>query len=92
VDYPVASQCFGVLAADVNGDGYTDIVAPGWTESNLSLLLGNGDGTFGPYLTYGTGYGPMGVTIGAFVDACGRDLAAANAMQNTVSVLANGCT
>jgi trimeric autotransporter adhesin len=43
---PVASQNSGntVLTADFNGDGILDLVILG--NDNISLLLGNGDGTF----------------------------------------------
>lgn len=39
-----------VIAADMNGDGKLDLVAPGYDPSTktgfISILLGNGDGTF----------------------------------------------
>jgi hypothetical protein len=43
---PVASQNTGntVLTADFNGDGFPDLVILGY--NNISVLLGNGDGTF----------------------------------------------
>ena len=45
-----------VAAADFNGDGKTDLaVVVGWEaagDPSLSLLFGNGDGTFGPAATF----------------------------------------
>jgi hypothetical protein len=41
VIYPVSYFAQGVTAADVNGDGILDLVSDG-----VSVLLGNGDGTF----------------------------------------------
>jgi hypothetical protein len=34
-------------AGDFNGDGALDLATPDWPFNNVSVLLGNGDGTFG---------------------------------------------
>jgi hypothetical protein len=54
----------GVAVADVNGDGRPDIVvanacqsAGNCTYGAISLLLGNGDGTFQPATSYNSGSG-----------------------------------
>ncbi len=54
------------VAADVNGDGNLDIVfdsagsnAPGSIAPGLAVLLGNGDGTFGPSIDYPLAYGAL---------------------------------
>src|SRR5260221_8649094 len=51
-----------VAVADVNGDGKPDLVVANrcgnngcLNESLVGLLFGNGDGTFQPAVTYGTG-------------------------------------
>lgn len=33
---------------DFNGDGHADLAVTSLGSSNVSILLGNGDGTFGP--------------------------------------------
>jgi hypothetical protein len=49
---------FGNLAvADLNGDGKLDLVVTEDNDSTVSVLLGNGDGTFQPAVTYSTGSG-----------------------------------
>ena len=53
----------------------------------MSVLLGNGDGTFQAQTTYATGAAPNSVAIGD-VNGDGRpDLVVANSDSNTVSVL-----
>ena len=38
--------------ADLNGDGKVDIMVPNPAESLVSYLLGNGDGTFQPFVEF----------------------------------------
>ena len=42
-----------VIAADVNLDGFPDMIVA--NSDGVSVLLNNGDGTFAPAVTYGTG-------------------------------------
>ena len=74
-----------VLLSDVNGDGNLDlVVANGYsddtrTNGSVSVLLGNGDGTFQQAVSYGSGgIDAVSVTIGD-VNGDGKlDLAVAN--------------
>jgi hypothetical protein len=43
-----------VAVGDLNGDGKVDAVVANTTVSSVGVLLGNGDGTFQPAVTYGT--------------------------------------
>src|ERR1019366_1603694 len=43
-----------VAVADVNGDGKPDLVVGNCGDSTVGVLLGNGDGTFQPAVTYFT--------------------------------------
>ena len=45
-----ASAAF--VVADLNGDGKVDIMVPNPAESLVSYLLGNGDGTFQPFVEF----------------------------------------
>src|SRR5437762_3501463 len=47
-DYPVAAYAYGIVAVDLNKDGKLDLVSANATGSSatISVLLGNGDGTF----------------------------------------------
>src|SRR6266568_2759282 len=51
VPYP-AGHPYVVASGDFNGDGKMDLVAGDVTNNDLAMLLGNGDGTLKPAVTY----------------------------------------
>ena len=78
-----------MTTADVNRDGHADLITANFNSDNVSVLLGNGDGTFGAQTTFAVGDDPFSVTT-ADVNGDGRaDLITANATGNNVSVLLN---
>jgi hypothetical protein len=79
-----------VAFADVNGDGQQDLVLADSYSNDVSILLGNGDGTFQPGRLYGTGFTPAGVAVGDFNGDGRPDVATADAGSNGVSILING--
>jgi hypothetical protein len=61
VTYPAGFGPNGLVAADFNGDGILDIAVTSDMStqvSPISVLLGNGDGTFQPYTQFDAGQGP----------------------------------
>ena len=72
-----------MTTADVNGDGKADLITANYGSDTVSVLLGNGDGTFGAQTTFAVGNGPWAVTT-ADVNGDGRaDLITANRCSDT---------
>jgi hypothetical protein len=75
-----------VLVADINGDGTLDVITANNGSNDVSVLLGNGDGTFQPVTSYGVGAAPNSLAAAALTG--GRlDLVTASAGSDTLSVL-----
>ena len=73
--YPVGA--FAVTMGDFKGDGVPDLAVAG--ANPISILPGNGDGTFGPALNYLGGHRPGSLAVGDFNGDGFPDLAAVNA-------------
>ena len=76
-----------MIAGDFNGDGKIDLIT-GQTESkDLSVLLGNGDGTFQKAVSYPAG-GAVGGIVAADFNGDGKlDLAVSNQSPGSLSIL-----
>jgi hypothetical protein len=71
----------------VNGDAKLDLVVANNNSNTLSVLLGNGAGSFGVKTDFATGVSPRSVAIGEVNGDNKPDLAIANGGDATVSVL-----
>jgi hypothetical protein len=77
-----------VAVGDFNGDGTLDLAVANFGSNTVSVLLGNGDGTFQAARAFPAGASPRAVAVGDFNGDGLPDLAVANAAVNgTVSVL-----
>lgn len=89
-DVTTGGNPYGVTAADFNGDGKLDLAVANNTSNVVSILIGNGDGSFQPGVDYATGTNPFAVTTGDFNGDGVIDLAVANfnaAGPGSVSIL-----
>ncbi|WP_199247783.1 VCBS repeat-containing protein [[Phormidium] sp. ETS-05] len=57
----MGSSPFSVTSGDFNGDGHLDLAVP--NDDSVSLLLGNGSGSFNPHTTFAVGSNPGSVTL-----------------------------
>jgi len=56
----------GVAVGDLNGDGIPDIATTNTSDNTISIMLGNGDGSYGTPKTVATNAGPGAIVIGDF--------------------------
>src|SRR5262249_7887166 len=75
-----------LAVGDLNKDGIPDIVAANEGSSTLSVLLGNGNGTFATEVIYATNYRPHGVGIGDIDGDGNPDVVVADWGTDSVSV------
>ena len=87
--YTTGTNAHGVSAADLNGDGRIDLAVANSGSNTVSVLLGNGNGTFTPAVNFGVGSQSKSV-FAADLNGDGRpDLLTANQLSNDISVLIN---
>jgi hypothetical protein len=89
-DYAVASTARepgAVAVGDVNGDGHLDLAVACDHANSVSVLLGQGDGTFGARTDYPVGLVPTSVALGDLDGDGHLDIIATNTEGNSVSVL-----
>jgi Bacterial Ig-like domain (group 3)/FG-GAP-like repeat len=79
--------CTAVAAADFRGVGILDLAVTNYGGGTISLLPGNGDGTFGTFVSYPGDAGARGVAVGDFNRDGRLDLAVGNQETHSVSAL-----
>jgi len=86
--YATLESPAGIATGDFNGDGNLDFaVAAVSNNTQISVFLGDGNGTFQPPTSYQVGSGPISVLTGDFNGDGKLDLAVANNGSNSVSIL-----
>ena len=87
VNYAVGGGPYSVAVGDFNGNGKADLAVANGSSNDVSILLGNGNGTFAAAVPYGAGTVPVSVAIGDFDGDGKADLAIAKDGSNDVSIL-----
>jgi len=83
-NYPVA-----IVICDFNGDGKLDLAIANSQDNTVTILLGNGNGTFtqAPGSPITVGSTPQAIAVGDFTGNGKPGLAVANAGSNNVTIL-----
>ncbi len=79
------NPCF-VATGLLDGDSHPDLVVANSGTTNISVLLGNGDGSFQTHVLYEVEQNPRAVAIGYLDDDGHADIAVANSRMDTINM------
>jgi len=94
--YAVGAGSTSVAVGDFNGDGIPDLAlanygsSPNYTDGGVTILLGNGDGSFQSPQSYRVNAASLSVAIGDFNSDGKLDLVTANGNGTITVLLGNG--
>ena len=86
-NFTAGSLPFWAVTGDFNNDGILDIAITNWNSNNVSIFLGNGDGTFKPAQDFPTGTQPQGLAVKDLNGDGFLDLAVADLLGRQISIL-----
>ncbi|MBI5761825.1 MAG: VCBS repeat-containing protein [Planctomycetales bacterium] len=84
---PVGIEPWSSTTGDFNVDGIADLAVANFESSDVSIYLGQGDGTFALPMQFSTGPGANDIIASDFNGDGKLDLATANMLSSTVSIL-----
>ncbi len=89
---PTDENCDYIVAADVNADGYVDLLVLDAETKNISVLLNNGDGTFKAAALYSTSATspPQSFAMGDFNGDGFLDIAVPDLDEERVAIMLGG--
>jgi len=85
--YPAGTAPQAIVAADFNNDGRLDLAVANSSTNSVSVLLGNGNGTFQQAQSSAAGDNPVSLAVGDFNSDGTLDLAAADGGGRGVNVM-----
>lgn len=89
VSYTTGGTPASVAIADFDGDGVLDLAVMNGNSASVSILRGNGDGSFGAPASYAVQSEPIHAAAGDLNGNGHLDLVVANHGSNSISVLLN---
>jgi len=90
VNYSVGMNPNFVAVGDFNEDGNLDLAVSNQNASTISILLGNGDGTFRPHVDYSAEFQTIEIVTGDFNNDGHLDFVVANDESSISIFLGNG--
>lgn len=85
--YPADQGPVFATIADVNHDGIFDLLVLNSVSNDLSVLIGNADGTYQSPVNYPVGVSPTAMAFEFFNKDSNLDIAIANSGSNDISIL-----
>jgi FG-GAP-like repeat len=82
---PPGASPDGLMAADLNGDGWMDILFADTVGNTIGIFI-NRQGAFQPFVTYPTGQEPHGIAVGDLNGDGNVDIVVVNATALTLGV------
>ena len=91
ISYPTLTEPFEIVAADLNGDGYDDVIVSNYdnVDSSIAVHMNNGDGTFAPFVRYTIGQYLFSVTAADLDNDDTIEVAVSLRGENAVVVMEN---
>ena len=86
--YPMARETIELIAPDLDGDGWPDLVVSHWAGSGLSVLRNLGDGRFDAPVTYEAGHTSELVAVDFDHDGA-LDVAITESSEGTIALFRN---
>jgi hypothetical protein len=83
----VGEMPLGLIAQDMNGDGFADLISATGKGDNMVLLYSNGDGSFREKIDFSGGGGPIDLVAGNFNQDDRIDVAVANSRASNWSLV-----
>src|SRR4051812_16121908 len=88
LNYPAHDGPAGIAVGSLNGDAVPDLVVANYQSDDVSVLLGNADGSFQAPVSYGVGSAPSAIAVRDVTGDSRADVVTTNEGSDDVSVLA----
>jgi Putative Ig domain/FG-GAP-like repeat/Domain of unknown function (DUF4114) len=85
--FEVVKNPFSATVADFNGDGNADLAVGNYDTANVSVLLGNGKGSFSPATNFTVGAEPFTIVTADFNGDGNADLVTSGYKDGQISLL-----
>jgi hypothetical protein len=87
INYAAGTTPSAAVSADLNKDGFPDLIVPNAGSGNVSVFLGRSNGIFKPQVNFAAGMGPSSAVTADFNGDGKLDIAVTNPTSNAINVL-----